>query len=279
LIPKTIHYLWLSEKKPQRIEDCIKSWKKNLDGYQIIEWNKNNFPVNDFFWTREAFSVQKWAFVTDFFRLWVLKEFGGIYLDADVEVNKNFDSFLDNALFIGTEFASQLGPHAIGSIKGHNFISRCLDYYSNRHFIVNNVFDETPMPLIITKIFMVTYNYYDKIVFFDDKPLKLAGITIYNDTFFTINTYNGFNICCHNYLASWVDGGKKFTISDATGSYFVKKFFCHDIFKYKKYYRFLLFFVPVGIITFFLKLRLKIKNHKKAMVVDYKLVPDNRLKA
>lgn len=267
MIPKTIHYLWLSEKKPQRIEDCIKSWHRNLEGYQITEWNKKNFPVNDFLWTREAFSVQKWAFVTDFFRLWVLKEFGGIYLDADVEVNKNFDSFLSDNLFIGTEFANQLGPHVMGSVKGHNFISKCLDYYSNRHFIIGNSFDETPMPLIITKIFMLTYNHFKKIISFDDRPLKLSDMTVYNDTFFTINTYNGCNICCHNYLASWVDGGQKFTISDATGSYFVKKFFCHDIFKYKKLHLFFIIFTPIILIIFFLKLKLRLKNHKKAVSI------------
>jgi mannosyltransferase OCH1-like enzyme len=270
LIPKTIHYLWFSDNKPQRVENCIASWRKNLADYQIIEWNKSNFPFNDFLWTREAFSVQKWAFVTDFFRLWVLKELGGIYLDADVEVNKNFDSFLDKSLFIGTEFASQLGPHVIGSVKGHNFIKKCFDYYLDRHFIIDGAFDETPMPLIITKIFMVNYKYYNKIISFDDTPLKIADMTIYNDTFFTINTYNGCNICCHNYLASWVEGGQKFTISDATSSYFIKKFFCYDIFRYKKIHRCLIFFIPVILITFLLKLKLRLKNNRKSAKINYK---------
>ncbi len=94
-IPKKIHYLWISETKTPAVERCLASWKKHLNDYEIMEWNSTNFPYSEFLFAKEAFSKKKWAFVTDYFRLWVLEKFGGIYLDADVTVNDNFDKFLE----------------------------------------------------------------------------------------------------------------------------------------------------------------------------------------
>lgn len=67
MIPKVIHYLWLSDEKPSDVEQCLATWKEKLVGYEIKEWNTTNFPYQDFLWTREAYSAKKWAFVTDFF--------------------------------------------------------------------------------------------------------------------------------------------------------------------------------------------------------------------
>jgi mannosyltransferase OCH1-like enzyme len=273
MIPKIIHYLWLSKEKPEKIISCLKTWAAHLKDYEIIEWNDKTFPYNEFLWTKEAFSVQKWAFVTDFFRLWVLKKYGGIYLDADIVVNSNFDAFLNHKLFIGAEFAHQLGPHAIGSEPGHPFISRCLEYYDNRHFIVDNKYCETPLPIIITKIFMKQYNYSGRIISFNNEPVLFDDMVIYNDTFFTVNIYNGKNICYHNYLASWVEGGQKFTLGDATANYIMKKYFCFDIFNGKKIRKILMLILPMFVTTLILKFKLSIKNHwviKKANIGNIK---------
>ena len=84
MIPKIVHYLWMSSVKDEKTLQCLASWKKYLNGYEIREWNSQTFPYLDFIWTREAAEAKKWAFVTDFFRLWVLHNYGGIYMDADV---------------------------------------------------------------------------------------------------------------------------------------------------------------------------------------------------
>ena len=78
MIPKKIHYLWMSEKKNETVLRCLQSWREHLEGYEIVEWNASNFPYQDFLYAREAYSRKKWAFVTDYFRLWVLDKFGGI---------------------------------------------------------------------------------------------------------------------------------------------------------------------------------------------------------
>ena len=272
MIPKTIHYLWLSEEKTPEAERCIASWKDKLIGYEIIEWNKHNFPYQDFLWTKEAFSQKKWAFVTDFFRLWVLDNYGGIYMDADVTVTGTFDALLDQPLFIGTEWICQIAPHTIGSVKGHPFIHRCLQYYNNRHFIKSDgALDMMPMPYIVTKIFMYQYHYDGVLVRFDGKPYKIKDLAIYPDSYFTINTYDGNNICYHNGLGSWRDKntGEYPTLENVIGSYFMKRFFCYYLFqKYSGIKKYLLMLMPLGLLSCIYRRKMKIKNNPKVKSVE-----------
>lgn len=264
MIPKTIHYLWLSDEKPDNVIACLDSWKRHLTGYEIIEWNKSNFPYNDFTWTREAFSVQKWAFVTDFFRLWVLKNYGGIYLDADMVVRNNFDDFLHHKMFIGTEWMSLLGPHVIGSEASHPFIEKCLNFYESHHFIENGeIQDKIIMPHIITKIFMTAYKISGKIAFFDNKPFQIGDIAIYNDTFFTINVYNGCNVSYHNCFGSWRNENSKIPNQPFKNSqyYFLARFFTYEYSSQNKIARYIKPFLPGFVFSWYYNRKMKMKTN------------------
>lgn len=107
MISKIIHYCWYGNgKKDALSERCINSWKKYCYDYQIIEWNEKNCDVYSTAWTKEAYENRKWAFVSVYFRLKAMYEYGGIYMDTDVELFKNLDSFLGNDAFAAvlTEF-------------------------------------------------------------------------------------------------------------------------------------------------------------------------------
>ena len=78
MIPKKIHYCWFGKNpKPQKILDCIDSWRKFLPEYVIIEWNEKNFDISQNMYAREAYEAQKYAFVSDFARLKILYDEGG----------------------------------------------------------------------------------------------------------------------------------------------------------------------------------------------------------
>ena len=95
-IPKVIHYCWFGGAPlPRLAEKCLKSWKKYCPDYEIRLWNEENFDLNENRYVREAASVGKWAFVSDYVRLKVILEHGGIYLDTDVELLKSLDSLLE----------------------------------------------------------------------------------------------------------------------------------------------------------------------------------------
>src|SRR5690606_4052586 len=100
MIPKIIHYCWLSSDAfPPLVEQCLASWEENLKGYELHRWNMENAPAVP--WVHEAYKEKKYAFAADYIRFYALYQMGGIYLDADVEVFKSFDALLANRSFIG----------------------------------------------------------------------------------------------------------------------------------------------------------------------------------
>ena len=90
MIPKIIHYCWFGGgPKPKSVEKCIRSWKKYCSDYEIIEWNEDNFDISSSpLYAKQAYAAKKWAFVSDYARLKVVFEYGGIYFDTDVQVIK-----------------------------------------------------------------------------------------------------------------------------------------------------------------------------------------------
>lgn len=99
-IPKKIHFFWFGNNtKPKIVEKCISSWKQYCPNYEIIEWNESNFDLSLCDYLKEAFEAKKWAFVTDYARIWVIQKYGGIYLDTDVELISNLDKFLNDETF------------------------------------------------------------------------------------------------------------------------------------------------------------------------------------
>ena len=95
MIPKKIHYVWVgTAEKPDSVIKCIESWKKYCPDYEIIEWGNEEFEKIKNKYARQAFENKKWAFVSDYIRLYALYNHGGIYLDTDVEITQNIDRFL-----------------------------------------------------------------------------------------------------------------------------------------------------------------------------------------
>lgn len=142
MIPKIIHYCWFgSKEKDDLIKKCIKSWKKYLPDYKIIEWNQNNFDINQNLFCKQAYDAKKYAFVTDYVRLWALYKYGGIYLDSDVEVVKNLDPFLKYPAFGGFSSVESINgcweiPTACtGAEAGNEWIKYLLSYYDDKVFI------------------------------------------------------------------------------------------------------------------------------------------------
>ena len=148
-IPKVIHYCWFGKgKMPKLAKKCIKSWKKHCPDYEIICWNEDNFDLSQNRYLLEAYEAKKWAFVSDYARLKVICDNGGIYLDTDVELLKPLDPLLDDTGFMGFDekgiIASGLG---FGAEKGNKIIAELLKDYDDISFLLpDGSFDLTPCP-------------------------------------------------------------------------------------------------------------------------------------
>lgn len=178
MIPKIIHYCWFGKKKkPKLVLDCIETWRQLHPDFEIREWNEKNFPINNEF-LKSLYRQKKWAFISDYARLKILYENGGIYLDTDMYSVKSlhelplesYDCILcaEDSDFISCGF--------IYSTKNHSFIKLCLDEYKNVRF-----FDFETIPVKLTRVFR---NFYHYLGLFNDVMIRDTTLVLTPEYFY-----------------------------------------------------------------------------------------------
>lgn len=223
MIPKLIHYCWFGPgEMPELARKCIASWHEFMPEYEYKLWNEDSFDVDHVPYTKEAYEAKKFAFVSDYVRLWALKNEGGIYLDTDVEVFKSFDNLLENNAFAGFEGSKYLpmGTCVMATEAHGVWITEQFDAYRERRFMKNDgSFDlTTNVQFISSKMREQGFvqngkeqNYKDLHVFPVEYfcPRQTTGEYIRTE-----NTY-----CDHLGLGSWADnnGGWKAKIGRIVG--------------------------------------------------------------
>ena len=121
-IPKIIHYCWFGRNPlPKMAIRCISSWRRFFPDYEIKEWNEDNFDVNLIPYTRDAYAVKKYAFVSDYARFWILYRYGGIYFDTDVEVIKPMFEIVSKGPYLGIEIPGNSPGQKIAVNPGLGF--------------------------------------------------------------------------------------------------------------------------------------------------------------
>ena len=210
MIPKLIHYCWLSDDPiPETLQIYMKSWKQKLPDYEFVKWDFNNFNKNSSQWVVDAFNNKKYAFAADYIRLYALYHMGGIYLDMDIEVLKSFDDLLYRPYMLAYENDKQRGIEAgvMGAESGSEFIKACLDSYNGKSFIKDDgSFDLTPLPQIMQSV-------YDN---FEEKP------NLYDCTYFTAKSFdtgeefpNKNTYSVHHFAGSWKTDKEKQLIQES----------------------------------------------------------------
>lgn len=199
-IPKKIHYCWFGENpKSELMKKCINSWKEKTD-FEIIEWNEKNFDVNCHPFASKNYKLKKYAFLSDFVRLKVIYEFGGIYLDTDVEIKKTFNTFLNNDIFLGFMFNCTLSTAIFGANKNNETIKKLLTLYDNDDPYSINLNNNDLFTRFFLKEFS-TFKLNNKLQTLHDDN---NDIIIYPKEYFERPTYNrnmGYSV--HYYNGSW----------------------------------------------------------------------------
>lgn len=206
-IPKIIHYCWFGKnQKSEIIEKCIKSWKKYLPDYEIKEWNDNDIQNIKCDYIQEAYSAGKYAFVSDYFRLYALYNYGGIYFDTDNQVFKSFDNFLNLDFFTGYEnWKNQISPFTavVGAKKHNKIIKELLAEYNDIHFILpNQELDLTTNTIRVSNYFKSKYNLQPP---FDENSTTVLeqNCIIFPSNYFCKYKRN-FSYAVHLFNASWI---------------------------------------------------------------------------
>lgn len=181
MIPKIIHYCWLSNDPiPQDLQDYMSSWKKYLPDYEFIHWNFDRFPRGKSKWVDDAFDNKKYAFAADYIRLYALYTYGGIYLDMDVEIIKPYDDMLTLPTMMGFENSKEPGLEvaAFGVEKKSPWVKMCLDHYDQRNFVNSDgSFNDQPLPGVI-KHLLQQNGYKLMNVSSLEEAKKITGMTI-----------------------------------------------------------------------------------------------------
>lgn len=188
MIPKTIHYVWLGKgEKNELIKKCMETWEQL--GYEVKEWNEDNFDINYNKFTRQSYDARKYAFTSDVVRLYALYTEGGIYMDTDVSVHKPLDEFLNEPAFSGFERENYPVCATMGAIKGNPIIKEMLDYYNDRDF------EELTNTKIMSNI--LAEHGIDRM---KNEIQKIEDFTIYPQEYF--NDENGYTK--HHMDGSWL---------------------------------------------------------------------------
>ena len=213
MIPKVIHYCWISgDPFPEKIQRCYDSWKKVLPDYEIVVWDYKKAHAIGSKWVDQAIATKKYAFVADYIRFYALYNYGGIYLDSDVEVLKPFDELLSLKYFVGKEKDSRGGIEAaiIGAEKGLPWVKLCLDYYKGRRFV--NMFGELQtieLPYVMRTNLGKTYTFTD-IKTIKEWRWSDSAICLFPEDWFSPKSYQTLEIeitnntrSIHHFSASW----------------------------------------------------------------------------
>jgi len=205
-IPKKIHYCWFGGNPlPGMAIKCIESWKKYCPDYEIVEWNENNFDIDYCAYVREAYDAKKWAFVSDVARLYALVNYGGIYMDTDVELIKPLDCLLDYEAVSGFETETRIPTGLMASVEHQDLFEELLNDYKGEHFLRDdNSFD---MVTNVTRITNTCYKYGFKP---NNSLQTLKGFTFLPKDYLCPKNYETGElvitentICIHHFDGSW----------------------------------------------------------------------------
>lgn len=209
LIPKKIHYFWLGGKNiPLHLQKCIDSWKKFCPDYEIIRWDENNYDISKNAYMKEPYKAKAYGFVPDYARLDVLYQYGGIYLDTDVELIKSLDDLLYQDAFCGVEKWQTLNFGGCSGSKKHSIaIGEFLKAREGEHFVYEDGHLNTYTCGYIDTLVAMRYGYT-----INGKNQKILDMNIYSSDYFHPYDYmsrrleitaNTFSI--HHFNGGWLD--------------------------------------------------------------------------
>ena len=209
MIPKIIHYCWFGGgEKPELAVKCIESWKKYLSDYELKEWNEDIFDINQNQYVCEAYENRKFAFVTDYVRLYAIYTEGGIYMDTDVEVVGSYNQFLHHHAFSGFETDGNVPTGMMAAEKGSIWAKDLLDQYQNRTFVQSGgSFDMTTNTTVITNYML------EKGLILNNQYQDIPGLcTMYPADYFCPKDHRTGKIrctkntvCIHHFAGSWLE--------------------------------------------------------------------------
>lgn len=213
-IPKIIHYCWFGGAQlPDFEKRCVESWQFFCKDFEIRRWDETNAIgyVEENLYAKQAYEAGMWAFVSDYVRLKVLHDYGGVYVDTDVEMKKSIEAFLVHPVFLGFESSDRIATCVIGSEPQNCLIGEIIDLYRNISFVdCNGNFDR------MTNVERITAFLLRKGLDTNNKKQLVSDAVIYPSDYFSPKSLETGAIkvtdntrCIHHFKASWMTPTQK----------------------------------------------------------------------
>lgn len=240
MIPKVIHYCWLSNDPfPRKIRNCMDSWRRLHPDFEIKRWSTVNFDIDSVPYVKEAYEAKKWAFAADYIRMYALYTEGGVYLDSDVMLLKPFDKFLSDSFFSSMEYhptqvekagsmrlineagervadayveGIQIQAAVMGAQKGSQFVKDVLDWYADKHFVKN---DGTLMTDVLSPYIYARVAEKRGFLYKDIEQNLEGGVHIYPSEIFAGNKHEvtsasyAVHLCAHSWHPTLIEKIKR----------------------------------------------------------------------
>lgn len=209
MIPKTIHYCWFGRgEKPESVKKYIEGWHKILSDYTFKEWNEDNFDIYSNQYVSEAYACRRFAFVTDYVRLYALYHEGGVYMDTDVEVLSTYNPFLHHTAFSGFETDGNVPTGMMAAEKGSIWAKELLAGYEDRRFIKHDGSQDT-----LTNTAVITKYMVEKGLVLNNTYQNISGLcTMYPSEYFCPKDHRTGKIkctdktvCIHHFAGTWLN--------------------------------------------------------------------------
>lgn len=210
MIPKIIHYCWLSgDPIPDNLQKWMSTWKDKLPDWEFWLWDKSRFDINSVEWVRQAYEVKKYAFAADYIRQFAVYTYGGFYMDMDIEVVKNLDNLLHRPYVLGAETEYGIEAGVFGAEKDSPVIKACLDWYVGKSFIKEDgTMNMRGCPLVMMEAISNKYEVRISSKFIDDKQV----VSLLPSDFLTAKssetglvTKTKNTITIHHFAGSWLN--------------------------------------------------------------------------
>lgn len=218
-IPKIIHYFWIGNGEiPDELKGYIDSWMKVCPDYRIIRWDESNYDFTKNRYMREAYEKHMWSFATDYSRLDVVYEYGGIYLDTDIELVESLDKLRNCDAFFGFANAIEVSTGiGFGAKAKHPIIKDMMNEYNTKGFLnedgtankrICSFYQNSVLSNWGFDPFSGEYQERRGVVIYPSEVLSPYGVSISSGQ----NDKTRFSDCTigihHNY-ASWIGAGMK----------------------------------------------------------------------
>ena len=243
LIPKIIHYCWFGKKPlPDNLRKCLETWEK-LEGYTIMRWDESNCSFDENEFVRKTYRDRQLGFIGDYYRLKAVYEYGGIYLDTDVKINRSFDELLKHKMFLNYIFDCSVGTAIIGAQKNNPLVKGLLDMYDKTKFAdekinssdTDKVFEWSNGELLVHGY--ATSNYYYTYYILKNYPdFKLGNhyqdmgdFVIYPKELFEIGSLTGRHYAVHLCSGEWREKEvNSFSVKDILKKFLIKNQSAYD---------------------------------------------------